>query len=463
MTERSDGPRTVRDKIFELLKDGHLYSAKQISDLPGVGQGQWQSGISDLVDFGYEFRRERNSLSMRRRPSYEQPQDVGKLLRGIDATVDDYRGGRRGEPVVEALGDDALAGDLPEERPRFENAWEEPDTEAEGFRPEADSFAMPAEGDRLVLSDDGRSCVLPAGETLTATMAILAKKNMGKTYLAMSIAEEMLGNPRPMPFVAVDPTGVWWGLAATRDGMPAAHQLVVLGGRYGRPLRPEDGKITADAVVKVWPCPFVLDLSDMEPEEQHLFVAEFLSRLYSKNRLPIHIFLDEADEFAPQQPDSATFKHQKRCLSIVDRVVRRGRIRGLGMTLISQRPAVVNKNPLSQIEKMFFLSMSGPQDLDAAENWMKAVVKSGERSTCLQAMPTLKRGECFCVGMAAGVIPVVRFAVRVRHTYDASKTPSIDDRADVVEPTLVEPAAHVLESLHEIYGWREAQIDDEGS
>ena len=48
------------------------------------------------------------------------------------------------------------------------------------------------------------------------TQAILAMKGGGKTYLAMKMAE--LFYAARLPFVALDPTGVWHGLSVAADG-----------------------------------------------------------------------------------------------------------------------------------------------------------------------------------------------------------------------------------------------------
>ena len=56
---------------------------------------------------------------------------------------------------------------------------------------------------------------LPA-DVVTQTFAILAIRRVGKTYTASVLAEEMM--KAKLPFVALDPTGAWWGLRASADG-----------------------------------------------------------------------------------------------------------------------------------------------------------------------------------------------------------------------------------------------------
>ncbi|MDZ7735872.1 MAG: hypothetical protein U5P41_07080 [Gammaproteobacteria bacterium] len=50
--------------------------------------------------------------------------------------------------------------------------------------------------------------------------------------------------------------------------------------------------------------------------------------------------LDEAEEFAPQKPQ----RDEARMLGAMETLVKRGRSRGVGVTLITQRTASLNKN-----------------------------------------------------------------------------------------------------------------------
>ena len=60
----------------------------------------------------------------------------------------------------------------------------------------------------LCLSD---GLALP-DNTITKTLAILAKRRVGKTYTGSVLAEEMVA--AGLPFYVLDPTGASWGLRA---------------------------------------------------------------------------------------------------------------------------------------------------------------------------------------------------------------------------------------------------------
>lgn len=167
-------------------------------------------------------------------------------------------------------------------------------------------------------------------QAVTETFAILAKRGMGKTNTAVVMAEEMIGAGHQV--LAVDPTGVWWGLRSSADGRRPGLPVVILGGEHADvALEPTSGELVADlAVDENVSC--VLDLSLMRKAQQIRFFTAFAERLYHRNRQALHVFVDEADEFCPQRPQKGT----ERALGATEDLVRRGRARGIGVTLISQ-------------------------------------------------------------------------------------------------------------------------------
>jgi DNA helicase HerA-like ATPase len=205
-----------------------------------------------------------------------------------------------------------------------------------------------------------REFSLPA-EAVSETFAILAKRGAGKTYTAAVAVEELL--KAGLHVVVVDPVGVWWGLRASADGIGEGLPIVVLGGDHGdMPLQVGAGELIADLVIEEG-LSVVLDLSHFRKGEQTHFMTGFAERLYHKNREPLHLVLDEADAFAPQRP----MKGQERLLGAIEDLVRRGRARGIGVTLVTQRAVVLNKDVLTQAEVLVALRTIAPQDRDAID------------------------------------------------------------------------------------------------
>jgi len=137
------------------------------------------------------------------------------------------------------------------------------------------------------------------------TFAIMGIRRSGKTSTACVLAEEMCR--ANLPWIALDPVGVWWGLRANRDGKAGGHPVVVFGGQHADlPLHKNAGAQVAEALVNeaVWA---VIDLSQESKRFWHTFVTDFCLRLMDLNpAVPRHLFIEEAPEFC-LTPDTEIF------------------------------------------------------------------------------------------------------------------------------------------------------------
>jgi hypothetical protein len=266
----------------------------------------------------------------------------------------------------------------------------------------------------LHLSKDLR---LPV-EAVKQTFAILAKRGAGKTYTAAVMAEEML--KAGLQLVVVDPVGVWWGLRSSADGQREGLPIVIMGGEHGDlPLEVGAGELIAD-VVMAESLSVVLDLSQFRKGEQTRFMTEFAERLYHTNRQPLHLVLDEADAFAPQRP----MKGQERLLGAIEDLVRRGRARGIGVTLVTQRAAVLNKDVLTQAEVLVALRTIAPQDREAIDAWIRVHGTPQEREALMASLPSLPVGTAWL--WSPGWLDVFqRVQIRRKETFDSSATPQV--------------------------------------
>ena len=180
-------------------------------------------------------------------------------------------------------------------------------------------------------------------EAVTQTFSLLGKRGSGKTHTASVLVEEML--KAGLQVVVLDPLEVWWGLRASADGQGPGLPILVFGGSHGDlPLDAQAGQALADLVVEER-LSAVLSLRHLRKSEQQRLVTEFAERLYQRKgedryRQPLHVVIDEADAFVPQR----VFSGQERMVGAVDDLVRRGRASGIGVTLIPQRAAVINKD-----------------------------------------------------------------------------------------------------------------------
>lgn len=247
------------------------------------------------------------------------------------------------------------------------------------------------------------------------TFALLAKKGAGKTYQGRVICEELW--KAKVPFVALDPMDAWWGLRAAADGKGEGIPVAIFGGPHGdAPLERTSGKLMADLVVDEG-LSMVLSLKHFGSRAaERQFALDFLERLYRRNSELVHLLIDEADLFAPQKPQEG----DKQLLGVTENIVRRGRNSGIGITLITQRPAVLNKDVLTQVDGLCVMRMLGPQDRDAIDDWVGEHGDTGLGKDVKGSLPDLATGECWWWVPELGVLK--RVTVRAARTFDSSPT-----------------------------------------
>jgi hypothetical protein len=266
--------------------------------------------------------------------------------------------------------------------------------------------------------------ILP-DDALAQHLAIVGNVGSGKTYTAKGLVEGLLAAKRRV--CILDPTGAWWGLRSSSDGKRAGYSVVVFGGEHADvPINPLAGAALAK-IIATKNLPAIIDLSEMLIGERHRFVLEFAETLYKENRAPLHLVIDEADEFCPQMPMPET----RRMLHHVDRIVRRGRIKGFRVMLITQRPAVVNKNVLTQVQTLIALRLTSPQDRKAILAWVEGQADKSKAGEVMDTLAKLKRGEGWVWSPANDLLKRIQFG-RIE-TFDSSRTP--DDGVKIAAPT----------------------------
>lgn len=262
-------------------------------------------------------------------------------------------------------------------------------------------------------------------DAVTETFAILGKRGGGKTYCASVLVEEML--KAHLQVVVADPLGVWWGLRAAADGRgPGLGNVVILGGPHGDvPLEPAAGELVADLVVDEG-LSVVLDLKELSKTQTRTFMTAFAERLYRRKRPdgePVHLLLDEADTFVPQRYGAG----DARMFGAFDDLVRKGRASGIGVTLISQRSAKINKDVLSQCEVLIAVRTTHPRDREAIAEWTEAHGTKDQVTQLLAGLASLPTGEAY-VWSPSWLEMFERVKIRRRETYDSSSTPKVGEQ-----------------------------------
>jgi uncharacterized protein len=257
--------------------------------------------------------------------------------------------------------------------------------------------------------------VLDPDYTAGGTFALLAKKGAGKTYTGRVMAEELW--KAGVPFVVLDPMGAWWGLRSSADGTEAGIPVAIFGGEHGdAPLERTGGALMADLVVDER-LPMILDLKGLGSRAaERQFAMDFLDRLYRRNRELVHLFMDEADLFAPQKPQAGDAP----LLGVTENIVRRGRNAGIGITLITQRPAVLNKDVLTQVDGLVAMRITGYTDREAIDGWVRGHADQDAAREVKGTLAGLGNGECWWWIPELGILQ--RVQVRLADTFDSSPT-----------------------------------------
>lgn len=254
------------------------------------------------------------------------------------------------------------------------------------------------------------------------TIAIIGQKGSGKTYTARLAVEQM--READAQVIVLDPTGAWSGLRSSAEGKGKGINIIIMGGNHGDvPLEPSAGQIIADWIVDSGHSA-VLDFSMFNSKAEEIrFVTAFMERLYrrkaaSEHKTALHIVIDEADNFAPQRP----MPGEQAMLGSIITAVRRGRSRGLGITMITQRPAALSKEVLTQADLLIALRVVGKQDHDALSAWTNLHGTAEELKQFKEGLASLPVGEAFF--WSPGWLQTFkRGKVLKCKTYDSSATP----------------------------------------
>jgi hypothetical protein len=224
--------------------------------------------------------------------------------------------------------------------------------------------------------------------------------------------------------IVIDPTDVWWGLNTGQ------WSIAIFGGEHGDlPLEPGTGKLLAETLVQTGQSA-VLSLRHLSKAKQRAFVAEFAETLYhakgeGRYRTPVHVIIDEADAFVPQR----VMGDVARAHGAIDDLVRRGRSSGIGVSLITQRAAVISKDVLSQVDALVAFRMVSPQDRKALDAWVEAHDTHDMAKTFADSLASLPQGVGWWWS-PSWLDLFVQARVTQCRSFDSSATPKLGQKLD---------------------------------
>src|ERR1051325_352035 len=164
--------------------------------------------------------------------------------------------------------------------------------------------------------------------------------------------------------------------------------------------------------------PGVVDLSELGSNAtRRQFMTASAEAIYEADEEPLHLVFDEADLWAPQRP----VKGWEGLLGHIEEIVRRGRVRGFIPWLITQRPAVIHKDVLSQADIRIRMKLTSSQDREAIGAWIEGQADRQEGRRILAELPRLQQGEGYLWAPGHGLLERVRFPAI--QTFDSSRTP----------------------------------------
>ena len=137
----------------------------------------------------------------------------------------------------------------------------------------------------------------------------------------------------------------------------------------------------------------IINLRGVPKEVQEVIVYKIVSDLFSARKQgdipPFFLIVEEAHNYIPER----SFGEAKSS-RILRQTAAEGRKFGLGMCVISQRPARVDKNVISQCSTQIILKLTNPNDLRAISNSVEGITSETERE--IQNLPI---GTAMVVGV----------------------------------------------------------------
>ncbi|WP_292519046.1 DUF87 domain-containing protein [Methanoculleus sp.] len=234
-----------------------------------------------------------------------------------------------------------------------------------------------------------REIAVDAQELVTGRTCIIAQSGAGKSWGIAVLCEQLL--LARVGFCLIDTEGEYSSL---RDRFP----LLWIGSGKGCDADIEWANLRElmhEAICSR--TAVIFDVSEADMQAKVTLLADVLYDLESGLKQPFLLIVEEADKFIPQSGDS---------VKKIEEISRRGRKRGLGLLVATQRPSLVTKNVLSQCNSQILGKLSIENDLKAVSLFFSSRKEAGE-------LADLEPGEFFVMGRLRGEKTRMRFRDRI--------------------------------------------------
>ena len=256
-------------------------------------------------------------------------------------------------------------------------------------------------------ADPGTPVSLPVVELLTGRGFVTGKSGSGKSNTASVLVENLLANN--FPVLVVDTDGEYYGLKEEFELLHAGAD-----DECDIQVSPEHAEKIASLALE-GNVPIILDVSgyldDDEAKELLLSVARHLFAKEKKLKKPFLMLVEEVHEYIPEGGGlDETGK-------MLIKIGKRGRKHGLGIVGISQRPADVKKDFITQCDWLVWHRLTWNNDTNVVSRIIDAEHAS--------AVEDLGDGEAFLMTDWSETVRRVQF--HRKRTFDAGATPGLDD------------------------------------
>jgi hypothetical protein len=245
----------------------------------------------------------------------------------------------------------------------------------------------------------------------TGRTCVVGASGSGKSYAVGVICEELCKSN--VPFAVIDIEGEY-------SGLKERYEAFWVGEDEKCDLNWDRVDLHELATIAPDSPPLILDVSETKDARQK--IDQLLRGVYeevSKRRTPYLLILEEADRFAPQVGER---------LQIIDEVARRGRKRGLGLMLCTQRPAEVDKSILSQCANQLIGKLIIRNDLQSVSQFFPSRGLPKE-------LTSLQPGNFYAMGGFSPVPTLVK--IRARETRHGGITPKLAEQIARPRPELL--------------------------
>ncbi|EMA57318.1 ATP-binding protein [Halorubrum lipolyticum] len=289
-------------------------------------------------------------------------------------------------------------------------------------------------------ADPGSPVELPVVDVLTGRSFITGKSGSGKSNTASVVIENLLSNG--FPVMIVDTDGEYYGLKEEYEILHAGADdecdIVV---------SPEHAEKLANLALEQ-NVPIILDVSGyLEEDTANELLLEVVKQLFAKEKRlkkPFLLVVEECHEYIPEGGGmDETGK-------MLIKVGKRGRKHGLGIVGISQRPADVKKDFITQCDWLCWHRLTWDNDTKVVGRILGSKYAS--------AVEDLGDGEAFL--MTDWDESIRRIQFHRKRTFDAGATPGLDDFERPELKSVSSDLVGELQSISDEEERRESEIAD---